>query len=182
MATTFSFYQSYLVWMLKWIMFRSWEWRRRIWQIWWLVVRCSMYLPVFQPISNHATLSFSALPEMYLLCIWDTPFTFPSYLSCSTFPFRILINHQFTHPLSTLHLIYMYLSSYMYLSDILSSYMYLFCFVSKLWVILFGLLLFFVDTISWSQNIFHPFLFSTPFRGFTKNIANIIFVIDFVLI
>ena len=48
-----------------------------------------------------------------------------SYLFCSTFPFRILINHQFTHPLSTLHLIYMYLSSYMYLSDILSSYMYL---------------------------------------------------------
>ena len=33
-----------------------------------------------------------------------------SYLFCSTFPFRILINHQFTHPLSTLHLIYMYLS------------------------------------------------------------------------
>ena len=55
----------------------------------WLVVRCSMYLPVFQPISNHAT-----------------PFTFTRR----------------------------------------------FC-PSKLWVI-------------WSQNIFHPFLFSTPWNVF----------------
>ena len=119
----------------------------------WLVVRCSMYLPVFQPISNHAipfTFTRRFCPSQ-LWVIWSQnifhPFLFStpwnvfaicicfdilssymylfSYLFCSTFPFRILINHQFTHLLSTLHLIYMYLSSYMYLSDILSSYMYL---------------------------------------------------------
>ena len=71
----------------------------------WLVVRCSMYLPVFQPISNHAI-----------------PFTFTRR----------------------------------------------FC-PSQLWVI-------------WSQNIFHHFLFSTPWNVFAICLHIYIYLFPFIYV